>query len=228
MRLENKTAIVTGAGSGFGAGIARKFAAEGAQVMVADIDGSAAKEVADEIGGQAHAVDVANGEDVAKMVDAAFAAFGHVDILINNAGITHKPMPMEDVPEEQFDRVFAVKCKRMFELRVDFPGLVHKIMNSLDIILRCFLRRMTTTRNLYMHRRDMLATLLVDPYPSRAAQVLQRYRYRNAMSDHPPETIIPETRQVRDALAGAIFRRSDIGSRTNSSCSRFFSYFLDL
>lgn len=114
MRLENKTAIVTGAGSGFGAGIARKFAAEGARVMIADIDGAAAKAIADETGGLAHAVDVADGEGVAEMVDAAFAAFGQVDILVNNAGITHKPMPMEDVPEEQFDRVFAVNAKSVY------------------------------------------------------------------------------------------------------------------
>ena len=114
MRLENKTAIVTGAGSGFGAGIVRKFAAEGARVMIADIDGAAAKAIADETGGLAHAVDVADGEGVAEMVDAAFAAFGQVDILVNNAGITHKPMPMEDVPEEQFDRVFAVNAKSVY------------------------------------------------------------------------------------------------------------------
>ena len=116
MRMENKTAIVTGAGSGFGAGIARKFAEEGARVMIADIDGAAAKEIADEIDGLAHAVDVADGEEVAQMVDAAFDAFGQVDILVNNAGITHKPMPMEDVPEEQFDRVFAVNAKSVYRI----------------------------------------------------------------------------------------------------------------
>lgn len=114
MRLENKTAIVTGAGSGFGAGIARKFAAEGARVMIADIDGAAAKQIAEETDGLAHAVDVADGDGVAMMVDAAFAAFGQVDILVNNAGITHKPMPMEDVSEEQFDRVFAVNAKSVY------------------------------------------------------------------------------------------------------------------
>lgn len=114
MRLENKTAIVTGAGSGFGAGIARKFVAEGARVMIADIDGAAAKEIADEIDGLAHAADVADTEGVTEMVDAALAAFGQVDILVNNAGITHKPMPMEDVPEEQFDRVFAVNAKSVY------------------------------------------------------------------------------------------------------------------
>ena len=114
MRLEGKTAIVTGGGSGFGAGIARKFATEGARVMVADINGAAAKEIADEIGGVAQQVDVANAESVQAMAQAAFATFDTLDILVNNAGITHLPTPMEDVTEEEFDRVLAVNAKSVF------------------------------------------------------------------------------------------------------------------
>lgn len=113
-RLEGKRAIVTGAGSGFGMGIARKFAAEGCDVMVADIDANAAAEIATEIGGLAHAVDVSDGASVAKMAEGAIAAFGQVDILVNNAGITHLPTLMEDVSEEDFDRVFAVNCKSVY------------------------------------------------------------------------------------------------------------------
>ncbi|MBL4872487.1 MAG: SDR family oxidoreductase [Rhodobacteraceae bacterium] len=114
MRLEGKTAIVTGGGSGFGAGIARKFVAEGARVMVADINLAAAQEIADEIGGIAHQVDVANGDSVRAMAEAAFTAFNTLNILINNAGITHTPAPMEEVSEEDFDRVLAVNAKSVY------------------------------------------------------------------------------------------------------------------
>ncbi|PRX37490.1 3-oxoacyl-[acyl-carrier protein] reductase [Meinhardsimonia xiamenensis] len=114
MRLEGKTAIVTGGGSGFGEGIVRRFASEGAQVMVADINSEAAARVADEVGGLAQKVDVSDGASVDEMADAALSAFGHVDILVNNAGITHLPMPLEDVPEADFDRVFAVNAKSVY------------------------------------------------------------------------------------------------------------------
>ena len=114
MRLAGKTAIVTGGGSGFGAGIARAFAAEGARVMVADLDEAAARAVAAEIGGLAQAVDVSRDAAVRAMAEAAFAAFGQLDILVNNAGITHLPMPMEDVTEDEFDRVLAVNAKSVY------------------------------------------------------------------------------------------------------------------
>lgn len=114
MRLKDKTAIVTGAGSGFGAGIARKFVTEGARVMVADINPDAAQAIAAEIGGVAHRVDVASGDSVEAMAKAARDAFGRVDILVNNAGITHLPAPLEEVSEADFDRVFAVNCKSVY------------------------------------------------------------------------------------------------------------------
>ena len=114
MRLEGKTAIVTGAGSGFGAGIARKFSAEGARVMVADINMDGAEAVAAEVGGIAQKVDVSNGDSVAAMIKAAQEAFGQIDILVNNAGITHMPGPMEQVSEEDFDRVLAVNAKSVY------------------------------------------------------------------------------------------------------------------
>ncbi|WP_306046865.1 SDR family oxidoreductase [Nioella sp. MMSF_3534] len=114
MRLEGKTAIVTGAGSGFGAGIARRFAAEGAKVMVVDLNGDAAETVAAEIGGIAQVTDVSNGESVREMVRAALDAWGRIDILVNNAGITHLPKPLETVTEEEFDRVLAVNAKSVY------------------------------------------------------------------------------------------------------------------
>lgn len=125
MRLQGKTAIVTGAGSGFGAGIARRFAAEGARVMVADINAEAAKAIADEIGGIAQGVDVGKGESVAAMAAAAEAAFGGApDILVNNAGVTHLPAYMEDVSEADFDRVMLVNAKSVYlTARALVPGM---------------------------------------------------------------------------------------------------------
>ena len=114
MRLDGKTAIVTGAGSGFGAGIARRFAAEGAKVMVVDLNAEAAEAVAAEIGGIAQVTDVSNGESVREMTRAALTAWGRIDILVNNAGITHLPKPLETVTEEEFDRVLAVNAKSVY------------------------------------------------------------------------------------------------------------------
>ncbi len=112
-RLENKVAIVTGAGSGFGAAIARRFAAEGARVVLADIDEKAAQTVAAEIAGEARAVqvDVRNSGDAAKMVGTAESAFGGLDILVNNAGVPIKRGPVEELDEAEFDRVFGINVK---------------------------------------------------------------------------------------------------------------------
>lgn len=116
MRLHEKTAIVTGAASGFGAGIARKFIAEGARVLVADINGDGASAMAADLGpaAVAHQVDVSDGASVNAMADAALARFGHVDILVNNAGVTHLPTPLDEVSEEDFDRVFRVNMKSVY------------------------------------------------------------------------------------------------------------------
>jgi len=114
MRLEGKRAIVTGAGSGFGAGIARKFAAEGARVLVADINAEAGAAIAAEIGGVSTVVDVGDGASVAALALAAQDLLGGIDILVNNAGVTHLPKPMETVTEDEFDRVFRVNAKSVY------------------------------------------------------------------------------------------------------------------
>lgn len=114
MRLEGKTAIVTGGASGFGAGIARKFAAEGAQVMIADLNIDSARDVAQEVGGISCQANVAVGQDVAAMAKAALDAWGQIDILINNAGVTHLPAALDEISEEDFDRVLAVNSKSVF------------------------------------------------------------------------------------------------------------------
>jgi len=116
MRLNGKTAIVTGGASGFGAGIARKFIAEGAHVAIADLNEQAALELANSLGTRAMAiaVDVSKAEQMASLVGQAQAAFKQIDIVVNNAGITHLPMPMEEVSEEDFDRVLAVNAKSVY------------------------------------------------------------------------------------------------------------------
>lgn len=110
MRLTGKTAIVTGGGSGFGTGIVAKFVREGAQVIVADINLAAAEAVAATVGGIAAEVDVASDASVAALARAHPAP----DIIVNNAGVTHLPQPMEDVSEAEFDRVLAVNAKSVY------------------------------------------------------------------------------------------------------------------
>jgi 3-oxoacyl-[acyl-carrier protein] reductase len=116
MRLKDKCAIVTGGASGFGNGIVRKFVAEGARVVIADMNLSGAEALASELGDAAAAVqvNVAVNADVAAMTAFALERFGRIDILVNNAGITHMPAPMEDISEEDFDRVFAVNAKSVY------------------------------------------------------------------------------------------------------------------
>ena len=119
MRLKGKTAIVTGGGSGFGEGIAKRFAQEGCRVMVADINDEGGRRVVSEItaaGGQAayqHA-DVSKDADWATLVKATLDAFGGLTTVINNAGTTHRNQPMLDVSEELFDRIYAVNVKSLF------------------------------------------------------------------------------------------------------------------
>ena len=115
-RLAGKTAIVTGAGNGFGRGIAERFAAEGAFVVVADLEGEAAEAVARGIGGSAVAVEanVAEAGDVERMVQAALDHEGRVDVLVNNAGTTHVNKPLLDVTEDEFDRIVDVNMKAIY------------------------------------------------------------------------------------------------------------------
>src|SRR5512147_2831545 len=119
MRLNGKVAIITGAASGFGEGIAKRFAAEGAGVVVADISDAAGRRVAGEIataGGKAvfvHA-DVTRASDWASLVGSAQSAFGRLDIVVNNAGWTHRRKPYLEVTEAEFDRVYAVNVKSIY------------------------------------------------------------------------------------------------------------------
>lgn len=116
LKLNNKTAIVTGGASGFGKGIVAKFVSEGARVVLADINEQAAKAVAAEFGDKviACAADVASLKSTVALVQAASERFGEVDIVVNNAGVTHLPTPADEVSEEDFDRVIAVNTKALY------------------------------------------------------------------------------------------------------------------
>jgi 3-oxoacyl-[acyl-carrier protein] reductase len=114
-RLHGKVAIVTGGASGFGAGIAARFVEEGARVVVADINDSAAHRTRQQLGAAlALSVDVTSCVAVKAMVEASVREFGRVDILVNNAGITHLPAPAAEVSEADFERVFAVNVKSIY------------------------------------------------------------------------------------------------------------------
>ncbi len=115
MRLQDQLAIVTGGASGIGAGIVRRFVAEGARVVIADRDAPAAEALAAELGPAARAVaaDVTNADSVAAL-SASVAALGPLDILVNNAGIGHRPQPLEDLAEAEFERVLAVNVRSIY------------------------------------------------------------------------------------------------------------------
>lgn len=116
MRLKDKIAIVTGGGSGFGRGICTAYANEGARVVVADINLDSAKETANAIGEAAIAVscDVTQKQDVARLIKETTRQFGGIDVVVNNAGITHKNQSALDVREDEFDRIYAVNVKAIY------------------------------------------------------------------------------------------------------------------
>lgn len=116
MRLKNKIALITGGASGFGEAIAKQYAAEGAAVMVTDLDPVGARRVATEInssGGRAesHQADVTKTADVEAMTEATIKAFGGLDILVNNAGVPQRIGRFETVLEDAIDRIFDVNVK---------------------------------------------------------------------------------------------------------------------
>ncbi|MFP6815533.1 MAG: SDR family oxidoreductase [Pseudomonadales bacterium] len=130
-RFENRTVVVTGAGSGFGAEIARRFAAEGGNVVVSDINADAAAQVASGIAGSAVAItaDVSSESEMVALMQGAVESFGRVDVLVNNAGYSHLNKLMWKLTVEEFDAVFAVNvrgvflgCKHVIPLMIEQGG----------------------------------------------------------------------------------------------------------
>lgn len=115
-RLEGKRAIVTGGASGFGAGIARRFAEEGARVIVADLNGDAARALAADLGDAAlgQAVDVSSADQVAALAETTNRLLGGVDIIVNNAGVGHTPQPLDELSDEIFERIAAVNMRSIY------------------------------------------------------------------------------------------------------------------
>lgn len=115
-KLDNKVAIVTGAGGGFGEGIAKHYITEGAKVVVADIRGDEAKRVAAALGANASAFtcDVSKEADIKALVDHTVKTFGTLDIVVNNAGVTHINKPLLEVTEAEYDRIYNVNVKSIF------------------------------------------------------------------------------------------------------------------
>ncbi|SFY04814.1 3-oxoacyl-[acyl-carrier protein] reductase [Paracoccus pantotrophus] len=116
MRLQGKTALVTGGASGFGRGIAETFAREGARVAVLDIDGEGAAVVAEGIDGLALACDVSRGDQVRAAVDKAREAFGALDIVVNNAGWTTPNGPLLDTDEAAFRKIYDINVLSIFHM----------------------------------------------------------------------------------------------------------------
>ena len=113
-RLVGKVAIVTGAGSGFGVGIARRFAEEGAKVFVVDIDEKNGSRIAQELNSTFVRADVTRGADWARLVQECVSATGRLDVVVNNAGWTHRRKPYLEVSEAEFDKVYAVNVKSIY------------------------------------------------------------------------------------------------------------------
>lgn len=115
MRLKDKVVIVTGGAQGFGLGIVERFAQEGAKLMIVDVKGDAAAAVAEDISNaQAMRADVSKDADWNAIVETTLKAFGRIDIVVNNAGVSHRNQPMLDVDEAEFDRVYAVNVKSIY------------------------------------------------------------------------------------------------------------------
>lgn len=135
-RLAGKATIVTGAGSGIGLASARRFVAEGASVIAADLDFEAATAACADLGPQAVpcAVDVRDGDQIKAMVDLAVERFGTVDVLFNNAGVAEAVKPLESIDRAEWDLVLGVNLGAFF-FCVQAVAPVMKAAGSGSIIL---------------------------------------------------------------------------------------------
>ena len=134
MRLENKTTVVTGAASGLGKAIVEKFLEEGSKVIIVDINEDAGHELSENLGSRTLAVsaDVGDANSVENLQKSIFESFEKVDIVVNNAGVTHLPTPLDEVTEEDFDRVFRVNCKSVYLMAKAFvPNMKNRGSGSI-------------------------------------------------------------------------------------------------
>ena len=127
MRLKNKTAIITGAASGFGKGIAKKFTEEGAKVLMVDINSKLLKKVSRDLTQDYFVADVSKNIDFKSLLNYAKKKYKNIDIVVNNAGVTHKPKFMETVTEKEFDKVFNVNAKSVYYCGKFFVPKMKKI-----------------------------------------------------------------------------------------------------
>jgi 3-oxoacyl-[acyl-carrier protein] reductase len=174
MRLQDKVAIVTGAGSGMGHSIARTFAREGAKVAVLDVEEKAGRAVANEIGDNAifARCDVAKRADIDAALAATFNAFGTVDILVNNAGVSHINKSVLEISEAEFDRVFAINVKGLFlfsqavvpEMRKNGGGVIVNIGSTAGLRPRPGLSAYNATKGAV---HNLTKTLAVELAPDR-------------------------------------------------------------
>ena len=114
MRLKNKIAIITGSASGFGKGIAKKFSQEGAKLIMVDINSKLLKKISKNLSQDYFVADVSKISDFKSLKNFAYKKYGNIDIVVNNAGVTHKPKFMESVDEKDFNRVFNVNAKSVY------------------------------------------------------------------------------------------------------------------
>ncbi len=130
MRLKGKISIITGAASGFGKGIAKKFSEEGASLILADINNDKLKKVSEELKQDLFQVDVSISKSMKDLSEYVIKKYKKIDIMVNNAGITHLPMPLEKVSEEEFDKVFSVNAKSVFFCGKFFVPHMKKLNNG--------------------------------------------------------------------------------------------------
>lgn len=242
MRLRDKIAIVTGAGSGFGKGIAQRFAAEGARVVLNDLDvenGERTVREIVEVGGNARFVqgDVSKDADVRRLVEFAIAQYGGLDVVVNNAGTTHRNQPMLEVTEEQFDKIYAVNVKSLFltakhavpHMRMKRSGVFITIASTAGVRPRPGLTwyngskgaAIVTSRSMAAElARDNIRVNVINPVAGETAMLAQ------FMGEDTPErraqfvASIPLGRlsQPSDIATAAVFFASDEASFITGAC----------
>ena len=127
MKLKNKIAIITGAASGFGKGIAKKFTEEGAKILMVDINSKLLKKASRNLNQDYFVADVSKNIDFKSLLNYAQKKYKNIDIIVNNAGVTHKPKFMETVTEKEFDKVFNVNAKSVYYCGKFFVPKMKKI-----------------------------------------------------------------------------------------------------